>query len=68
MFYNVVNGPEESPIYMFADAVQVNSAPSGDEAPGVKSFGSLAEAQAFMQTPGYLNAKRMITSLKIDAG
>lgn len=67
MFYNVVNGPQESPIYMFADSLQVNSAPS-PEATGVKSFTNVAEAQAYMQTSGYLDAKRMITSLKITAG
>lgn len=68
MFYNVVNGPRESPVYMFADSLQVNSAPSPDGATGVKSFGSVAEARAYMQTPGYLDAKRMITSLTITAG
>jgi hypothetical protein len=68
MFYNVVNGPQESPVYVFADSLQVNSAPSPGIASGVKSFGTLAEAQRYMQTPAYLNAKRMITSLKITAG
>jgi hypothetical protein len=68
MFYNVVNGPQESPIYMFADSLQVNSAPSPDGATGVKSFSNVAEAQAYMQSPGYLDARRMITSLKITAG
>lgn len=68
MFYNVVNGPQESPVYMFADSLQVNSAPSPDGATGVKSFSNVAEAEAYMQTPGYLDARRMITSLKITAG
>ncbi|WP_354298628.1 hypothetical protein [Pseudarthrobacter sp. PvP022] len=68
MFYNVVNGPEESPTYMFADAVQVNSAPLPDDAPGVKEFATVGDAQAYMKTPGYLNARRMITSLQINAG
>lgn len=68
MFYNVVNGPQESPVFMFADSLQVNSAPAPAGATGVKSFASVAEAQAYMQTSGYLDAKRMITSLKITAG
>ena len=68
MFYNVVNGPRESPVYMFADSLQVNSAPSPGGASGVKSFSSLAEAQTYMQTPAYVDAKRMITSLTISAG
>ena len=68
MFYNVVNGPQESPVYMFADSLQVNSAPSPEGATGAKSFSSVAEAQAYMQTSAYLDAKRMITSLKITAG
>jgi len=68
MFYNVVNGPQESPVYMFADSLQVNSAPSPGGASGVKSFSSLAEAQTYMQTPAYVDAKRMITSLTITAG
>ena len=68
MFYNVVNGPQESPVYMFADSLQVNSAPSPGGASGVKSFSSLVEAQRYMQTPAYVDAKRMITSLTITAG
>ena len=68
MFYNVVNGPQESPVYMFADSLQVNSAPSPGGASGVKSFSSLAEAQTYMKTPAYVDAKRMITSLTITAG
>ena len=68
MLYNVVSGPQESPVYMFADSLQVNSAPSPGGASGVKSFSSLAEAQTYMQTPAYVDAKRMITSLTISAG
>ncbi|KIS27663.1 hypothetical protein TV39_07815 [Arthrobacter sp. SPG23] len=68
MFYNVVNGPQDSPVYMFADSLQVNSAPSPDGATGVKTFSTIAEARAYMQSSGYLDAKRMITSLKITAG
>ena len=35
---------------------------------GRQDFASLDAARAYMQTPEYLNAKRMITSLKINAG
>jgi hypothetical protein len=61
MFYNVVNGPPESPTYAFADVVQVRV---GDG----MTFSSLDEARAYMLTPEYINAKRMITSLKIQSG
>ena len=66
MFYNVVNGPAEAPLYSFADTVQVNAGAAGTA--NSKTFGSLEEARAYMQTPEYLNAKRMITSLAIKAG
>jgi hypothetical protein len=70
MFYNVVSGPAESPLYSFADAFQVNvgGAAEGGNRKGAKTFRSLDEARAYMQAPEYLNAKRMITSLKITAG
>ncbi|MDQ0821814.1 hypothetical protein QFZ79_004191 [Arthrobacter sp. V4I6] len=70
MFYNVVSGPAESPLYSFADTVQVNAGGAGEigNRMGAKTFRSLDEARAYMQTPEYLNAKRMITSLKIKAG
>jgi hypothetical protein len=67
MFYNVVSGPAESPFYSFADDFQVNaggSQPTGNRK-GAKTFPSLDAAKAYMQTPEYMNAKRMITSLKI---
>ncbi|CAH0149511.1 hypothetical protein SRABI26_00674 [Arthrobacter sp. Bi26] len=69
MFYNVVSGPAESPFYYFADAVQVNSGGSEQTGnrKGAKTFPSLEAARAYMQTPEYVNAKRMITSLKIKA-
>lgn len=70
MFYNVVSGPAESPFYSFADDFQVNaggSQPSGNRK-GAKTFPSLEAAKAYMQTPEYMNAKRMITSLKIKTG
>lgn len=70
MFYNVVNGPPESPMYSFADAFLVRVGGS-EEAPnrkGAKTFPSMDSARAYMQTPEYVNAKRMITSLKIRAG
>ena len=70
MFYNVVSGPAESPFYYFADAVQVNSGGTEQHGnrKGAKTFPSLEAAKAYMQTPEYVNAKRMITSLKISAG
>lgn len=67
MFYNVVSGPAESPFYSFADDFQVNtggSQPTGNRK-GAKPFPSLEAAKAYMQTLEYVNAKRMITSLKI---
>ncbi|WP_445154687.1 hypothetical protein ACTWLI_15760 [Arthrobacter sp. Hor0625] len=70
MFYNVVTGPEELPLFSFADAFQVNVG-NTDAAPnhkGVKTFPSMDAARAYMQTPEYLNAKRMISSLKINQG
>jgi hypothetical protein len=70
MFYNVVTGPPESPLFSFADAFQVYVGGS-EENPthkGAKTFPSLDAARAYMQTPEYLNAKRMITSLKINEG
>ncbi len=70
MFYNVVSGPAESPFYYFADVVQVNSGGTEQNGnrKGAKAFPSLEAAKAYMQTPEYVNAKRMITSLKINAG
>ena len=70
MFYNVVTGPPESPLFSFADAFQVRAGGSEDDPThkGAKTFPSLDAARAYMQTPEYLNAKRMITSLKINEG
>lgn len=70
MFYNVVSGPPESPLFSFADAFLVRAGGSEDEPKhqGAKTFPSLDAARAYMQTPEYLNAKRMITSLKINEG
>ncbi|NUT71777.1 hypothetical protein [Pseudarthrobacter sp. C4D7] len=67
MFYNVVSGPADSPLYYFTNAVQVNSgvaapAPSG---PAAKIFPTMDAARAYMQTPEYVHIKRTITSLKI---
>ena len=70
MFYNVVNGPAESPMYSFADAFQVRAGDPAEipDRKGAKTFPSLDAARACMQTPEYANAKRMISSLKINAG
>ncbi|WP_090956668.1 hypothetical protein [Arthrobacter sp. ov118] len=67
MFYNVVTGPSEWPLFSFADAFQVRAGGSEDDPmhKGAKTFPSLDAARAYMKTPDYLNAKRMITSLKI---
>ena len=70
MFYNVVNGPADSPLFSFADTFQVNAG-GGEQTPGhrgAKTFPSMDAAKAYMQTPEYLNAKRMITSLKVHQG
>ena len=70
IIYNVVNGPAETPMYTFADAFQVRAG-DPEEIPGrkgAKAFPSMDAARAYMQTPEYVNAKRMITSLKISAG
>lgn len=70
MVYNVVSGPAESPFYYFADTLEVRSGSSEQNGnrKGAKTFASLDEARAYMQTPEYMNAKRMITSLKLKAG
>ena len=70
MFYNVVTGPADPPSYSFADAfeVRVGDTQQTPARKGVKTFPSMDAARAYMQTPEYLNAKRMITSLKITAG
>lgn len=70
MFYNVVSGPPESPLYSFADTYQVNAgAPQNSGVQnGAKTFATMDDARAYMQTAEYLNAKRMITSLKIKVG
>ena len=68
MFYNVVSGPAEAPLYSFADTFQVNTGGS-QQIPnhkGAKTFPSLEAAKAYMRTSEYLNAKRMIASLKIQ--
>ncbi|MGP4033080.1 hypothetical protein [Pseudarthrobacter sp. 1C304] len=70
MFYNMVNGTAETPIYTFADAFQVRAG-DPEQTPGrkgAKAFPSMDAARAYMETPEYLNAKRMITSLKLTAG
>ncbi|MET1063962.1 MAG: hypothetical protein ABWX85_03230, partial [Arthrobacter sp.] len=70
MFYNVIIGAPGTPTYTFADTFQVRTGDT-EEVPnrqGAKAFASMDAARAYMQTPEYLNAKRMITSLKISAG
>ncbi|MET3811160.1 hypothetical protein [Arthrobacter sp. UYEF3] len=70
MFYNAINGPAWSPLFSFADTFQVNAGGT-EQVPnrkGAKTFPSLEAARAYMQTPEYLNAKRMLTSVKVSAG
>ncbi|MET1021454.1 MAG: hypothetical protein ABWX69_04560 [Arthrobacter sp.] len=70
MFHNVVNGAPGTPTYTFADAFQVRAG-DPEEIPGregAKSFPSMDAARAYMQTPEYLNARRMISSLTINPG
>jgi len=66
MFYNVVSGPAESPLYSFADNFQV----SAGDAPGTNSklFSSLNEARDYMLSTEYINAKKMLVSLRIRSG
>ena len=57
-------------MYSFADAFQVRAG-DPEEIPGrkgAKAFPSMDAARAYMATSEYLNAKRMISSLKINAG
>ena len=70
MFYNVVTTVADPPMYSFADQFEVRAGETQQDPArkGVKSFPSMDAARAYMQTPEYLNAKRMITSLKISAG
>lgn len=70
MFYNMVIGPAETPAYTFADAFQVRAGDPEDipGRKGAKAFASMDAARAYMDTPEYLHAKRMITSLRISAG
>jgi hypothetical protein len=70
MFYNVVTDSANPPMYSFADAfsVRVGDSQQTPNRKGVKTFPSMDAARDYMQTPEYLNAKRMITSLKITAG
>lgn len=70
MIYNLVNGPAESPIYMFASGLQMTAGNPGqaDSSPGAMTFASLADARAYMKSAEYTNAKRMIMSLRISDG
>ncbi|TSE16271.1 hypothetical protein B1A87_010720 [Arthrobacter sp. KBS0703] len=62
--YNLVNGTSASPIYMFAGALQMG--PGNSPQQGVLQFANLDAARAYMKTPAYADAKRMITSLRIS--
>jgi hypothetical protein len=70
LVYNVVNGPAESPTYMFASGVQMRADLSDTEAAaqGVMVFGSMAEAIEYRTSAEYQQVKAMITSLTIPDG
>ncbi|WP_115787333.1 hypothetical protein [Arthrobacter silvisoli] len=67
LIYNVVNGPKESPIYMFASGVQMRPDLTGAEAAaqGVLVFNSMAEAIEYRNSEEYRQAKAMMTSLTV---
>jgi|GEM_PF-2235803 len=68
LIYNVVNGPEESPIYMFASGLQMTAGLSDADAKaaGVLVFNTMDEAVAYRNSEEYKQVKAMITSLKIQ--
>ncbi|NVM98602.1 hypothetical protein [Arthrobacter sp. SDTb3-6] len=49
--------------YMFGDVRQFTSALDGSA--GLRAFATIADAQAYMRTGGYLDIQRMVTSLKV---
>ncbi|NYD79440.1 hypothetical protein [Arthrobacter cupressi] len=65
--YNVVNGPAESPSYMFASGAQMRADFSDAEAQaqGVMTFATMDEAINYRNSEEYRLLKAMITSLKI---
>ncbi|WP_120520534.1 hypothetical protein [Arthrobacter celericrescens] len=67
LIYNVVNGPELSPIYMFASGAQMRPDLTDAEAAdqGVLVFDSMAEAIEYRNTEEYRLVKAMITSLTV---
>lgn len=68
LIYNVVNGQEDSPIYMFASGPQMRPDLTDAEAAdqGVLVFGSMAEAIEYRNSQEYRQVKAMITSLTIQ--
>ncbi len=67
LIYNVVNGPQESPTYMFASGVQMTAGFSDEDAKaaGVLVFRTMDEAIAYRNSEEYKQVKAMITSLTI---
>ncbi|WP_155848498.1 hypothetical protein [Arthrobacter sp. 35W] len=62
LFYNVVTA-QPLGVYWFGDVRQFSALPGGAE--GLRTFTTLAEAQAYMLTGEFQNIARMITSLKV---
>jgi hypothetical protein len=60
--YNGILGPDNVPIAQFGDAVWL--AADGKDAP--LTFGSVAEAKAYMGTQEYRDVKRMLVSLALQ--
>ncbi|NVM93988.1 hypothetical protein [Arthrobacter wenxiniae] len=60
LVYNTVRS-DTLGIYMFGDVLQFTSALDGSA--GLRAFATIADAQAYMRTSGYLNVQRMVTSL-----
>ncbi|MBP2413955.1 hypothetical protein JOF48_002754 [Arthrobacter stackebrandtii] len=61
LVYNTVTSKQLG-IYMFGDALQFTSDPSGT--PGLRAFATIADAQAYMLSSEYQNIQKMVTSLK----
>lgn len=62
-YYNLL--ATETGSVLFADRLQVSSAPAGDPADEPREFATMDEARAFMQTEEYRTLKRIFTSLQL---
>ncbi|MBT2597771.1 hypothetical protein [Arthrobacter sp. ISL-72] len=61
VLYNSILGPEDTPTVSFGDTWSLQQ--DGKDAP--LTFGSVAEAEAYMQTQEYRDMKRMLISLEL---